>query len=174
MKKLMIKNRWTGAVLYTSDCSTLREAVIEAYKGGANLDAADLCGASLCDANLCDANLDGANLCDANLCGASLCDANLDGANLCDANLVGANLCDANLVGAKDGAVCRMDFGGWSICVRADKTTIGCQCQANADWLRWTSKSPEIAAMHNDAADWWRVHGPAVKAAIRVVAKARC
>lgn len=67
-----------------------------------------------------------------------------------------------------------MDFGGWSICVRDDHTTIGCQQHANEEWLSWSHDSPEIAAMHKDANEWWRVHGEAVKAAVRcVMEKAR-
>ena len=52
---------------------------------------------------------------------------------------------------------------------RADKTSIGCQIQDNAKWLKWTPKSKEIKAMHADASAWWALHGPAVKATIRVV-----
>jgi hypothetical protein len=74
----------------------------------------------------------------------------------------------------KAGSICRMDFGGWSICVRGDKTSIGCQTNENAKWLKWTAKSKEIVAMHKDASAWWALHGLAVKAAIRVVmAKAK-
>ena len=94
-------------------------------------------------------------------------------ASLRDANLRGANLRGADLRGAKDGLVCRLDFGGWSICVRADHTTIGCQRRSNAEWLSWSPESPEIAAMHADAPEWWRVHGDVITAAIRcVMAKA--
>ena len=109
-----------------------------------------------------------ANLSEANLREAGLCGADLSGANLSVANLAGANLREA-----MDGAVARLDFGGWSVCVRAEHMSIGCQQHANAKWLAWTPESPEIAAMHADAADWWRVHGEAVKAVIRcVMAKA--
>ena len=36
----------------TFDCETIKEAVVQAVKCGANLCGADLCGADLCDANL--------------------------------------------------------------------------------------------------------------------------
>lgn len=80
-----------------------------------------------------------------------------------------ANLIGADLRGAKDGAIARLDFGGWSICVRSQNTTIGCQSCSNVKWLSWSPDSPEIAAMHEDAPEWWRVHGEAVKAVIRCV-----
>ena len=100
---------------------------------------------------------------------ANLSEANLSGANLIGADLRRANLSGANLSGAIDGVVCRVDFGGWSICIRAAETTIGCQRKSNADWLSWTHDAPEIAAMHADAPEWWRVHGDVIKAAIRCV-----
>ena len=109
----------------------------------------------------------------ADLRGADLRGADLSGANLRGANLREANLREANLRGAINGHVCRMDFGGWSICIREDHTSIGCKTHDNSDWLRWTHESPEIMAMESRASEWWRVHGDTVKAAIRcVMAKA--
>ena len=99
---------------------------------------------------------------------ADLSEANLSGDNLSEANLSGANLS-----GAVGGAICRMDFGGWSICIRAAATSIGCQTHANESWMSWSPESPEIVAMHRGAPEWWRVHGDAIKSAIRcVMAKA--
>jgi hypothetical protein len=93
-------------------------------------------------------------------------------ANLSYADLTDANLTDANLSGADlTEPVCRMDFGGWSICIRAAETKIGCQSHANADWLRWLPS--DVAHMDSRASAWWETHGDAVKAAIRcVMAKA--
>ena len=102
-----------------------------------------------------------------NLRGADLSGSNLSGSNLSDSNLSDSNLSDSNLSGAESGSVCRLDFGGWSICIRADKTSIGCQTQLNIDWLKWTPK--DVAPMDDKAEAWWKLHGPAVKAAIRVV-----
>src|SRR3990167_9488781 len=80
--------KWYNAdLVYESTKETIREAVIEAVKGGANLE----------DANLRGANLEGANLRDANLRGANLGGANLRDTNLGDANLRGADLRGANL-----------------------------------------------------------------------------
>ena len=146
----------------------------------ADLRGADLRGASLSEANLRWANLRGANLRWANLRGANLCWANLRGANLCGTDLSGADLRwtdlrGADLRGAIDGSIARLDFGGWSICVRSSVTSIGCQMHANESWLAWLPESPEIVAMHREAPEWWRVHGEAVKAVIRcVTTKAVC
>jgi uncharacterized protein YjbI with pentapeptide repeats len=133
----------------------------------ANLRGANLRGAMLCEANLRDADLIGVTLCeadlrDADLFGAMLCDADLRDADLCGANLRGADLRDA-----KDGSVCRIEFGGWSICVRSNKTSIGCKKQENAFWLSATPD--DVASMHPDAKAWWTVHGAVVKEAIKTV-----
>jgi hypothetical protein len=142
----------------------------------ADLRGANLRGADLRDADLRDANLRGADLRDANLRDADLRDANLRGADLCGADLRGANLCGADLCGAdlrgvKNGSVCRMDFGGWSICIRADKTSIGCQTHTNDEWLSFDTS--DVASFAHGASEWWEIHGEAVKAAIRcVMAKA--
>jgi hypothetical protein len=100
-----IKNRFTGAVLYSTDVSDgdlypIRTALTRACLVGANLVDANLAGANLADANLVDANLADANFARANLVGANLAHANLVDANLADADLAGAYLAHANLVGA--------------------------------------------------------------------------
>ena len=116
------------------------------------------------------ANLQGADLQKADLQGANLQGANLRWANLQGANLREANLREANLQGADlDLAICRLDFGGWSICVYADRTTIGCQTHSNEAWLSWGPQSPKINKMHPEASAWWAIHGEAVKAVIRCV-----
>ena len=88
-------------------------------------------------------------------------------ADLRYANLEFADLRFANLRYTKSGSVCRMDFGGWSICIREDKTSISCQTKGNDFWLR--AKPKDVACMDEDAKGWWEIHGPAVKSAIEVV-----
>jgi uncharacterized protein YjbI with pentapeptide repeats len=138
----------------------------------ANLRLADLSCADLRDANLsctdlsC-ANLMGANLRDADLSCANLRLANLSGADLRGANLRLANLSDANLSNAKSNSVCRMDFGGWSICIRENETSIGCQTKENAFWLRVEPK--DVKSMGDGAQEWWEIHGDAIKATIKCV-----
>jgi hypothetical protein len=123
--------------------------------------------ANLSDANLSDANLSDANLSDANLSGANLIGANLIGANLIGANLRGANLSGANLSGAIDGNICRMDFGGWSICVRSKETSIGCKTFGNEWWLDATDE--QIKVLADDALEYWHRYGNAIKAAIKTI-----
>ena len=65
-----IRHRSTGAVLYTANVQTIKEAIEQAVKADANLHGANLCGADLRGAYLGSANLCGANLHGANLCGA--------------------------------------------------------------------------------------------------------
>jgi len=122
-----------------------------------------------------DGNKDGerANLRWADLRGANLRVANLSEANLRLADLRGANLHEADLRGARSGSVCRIDFGGWSICIREDKTSIGCKTHENEKWMEWTYESPEILAINTEASKWWKRYGPAVKAAIGAVVDAK-
>jgi len=147
----------------------------------ANLHSADMFRVNLNDSDLRRANLSnaflegssfiGADLCRANLRGADLTSANLDGANLHLSDLTGtdlssANLGDAELRGAKDGHICRIDFGGWPVCIRSKQTSIGCETYLNKDWLKWNFDSPEIKEMHPDASKWWRMYGHIVQSAI--------
>jgi hypothetical protein len=151
-----------------SDADLRGADLSDADLSGADLRCANLRGANLIRANLIRANLRGANLIRANLIRANLGDADLIRANLIGADLSGADLRCANLRGAIiDESVCRMDFGGWSICIRSDKTTIGCYTHENSEWLQWGQE--DVAYMDRRASDWWRVHGDAVKAAIRCV-----
>ena len=92
-KKIEIKNRWTGDIIFTSTKKTFKEAVVEAAN------EANLCEADLRGANLCRANLYRANLYETNLHGADLSGANLDEADLSGANLYEANLHEAKFWG---------------------------------------------------------------------------
>ena len=60
--KIEIKNRWTGAVLWSGEAETIRGALVTAVKARADLAGADLRGAKLAGANLADADLKGADL----------------------------------------------------------------------------------------------------------------
>ena len=118
-----IKNRYTGAVLFTADVpeggmvarvaleqavearADLRGADLRgAYLGGADLGAADLRGADLRGAYLGGADLRGADLRGAYLGGADLGAADLRGAYLGGADLGAADLRGADLRGAYLGA----------------------------------------------------------------------
>lgn len=63
-----IKHRYLDRVVFTSEmAASIREAIIEAVKSGADLSDAYLSGANLSGANLSDAYLSGADLSDADL-----------------------------------------------------------------------------------------------------------
>ena len=105
MKKIEIKSRFSGKVIFSVEANSLKIAVELAIKSEADLSRANLSGANLSGANLYGAylsraNLSGANLSGANLSGADLYGANLSGADLSGANLSGANLYEAYLYGA--------------------------------------------------------------------------
>jgi hypothetical protein len=92
---ITILSRWSGKVLYSCAKATIKEAVLQAIKDGADLSGANLSGANLSGANLSGADLSGADLSGANLSGADLYGANLSGADLSGANLSGADLSGA-------------------------------------------------------------------------------
>jgi len=100
------------------------------------------------------------------LSGADLRDADLSGADLSCADLRGASIACAELTTP----ICRIDFGGWSVCVRETTTTIGCKTHGNGRWLSWGPDAPEIAEMDPHATQWWKRYGATVKAATRAVA----
>jgi len=111
-----------GKVLYDSEKESMKDALVDAVKSGANIRGANLVvanlrGADLRDADLICADLRGANIRGANLYGADLRGANLRGADLGDANLYGADLRGANLRGADlGGADLRgSDLGGTNL-----------------------------------------------------------
>ena len=95
-----IKHKYTGSMLFSLKCGSLRICVETAIKSGANLFMANLSGANLFRANLSGADLSRADLSRADLSGANLSGADLSRADLSGANLSGANLSGANLSGA--------------------------------------------------------------------------
>ena len=72
-----IKSRYSGSVLFSLECGSMKLCVEAAAKRGTNLYGADLGGADLGAANLYAADLSGANLSGADLSGANLSGANL-------------------------------------------------------------------------------------------------
>ena len=166
-----------GANLYGAD---LGEANLSyATLRGANLRSADLSEVNLSYANLRGADLNGANLHGANLNGADLHGADLSDANLYGANLRGADLSDANLRGAdlSDASFRGADLNGvvgnmreiksaqfdiyscaWS-CTPDGITLLSIGCQSH-DLEKWRLADPQwIAAMADNATDWWASYG---------------
>ena len=131
MKKIKIKNRFTGNIIFTfiSENATIKEALLEAIKNKSNLSRADLLGANLSGADLSGADLSGANLSGADLLGANLSRANLSGADLLGANLSGAYLSVADLSGADFQPFCK-----WITSIVDNKIKIGCKIKSINDW----------------------------------------
>ena len=100
MSTFEIKNRNTGAVIYSGGGESLREVVIAAVKSGADLSSAYLRSADLRSAYLSSADLRGAYLSSADLRSADLRSADLRGADLSGADLSGAYLSGAYLSSA--------------------------------------------------------------------------
>ena len=94
MTTFEITHRHTGSILYSGGGETLRDVVVSAVKGGADLRGADLRSAYLRGAYLRHAYLRGADL-----GGADLRSADLGGADLGGADLGGADLGGAKLIG---------------------------------------------------------------------------
>jgi len=90
-----------GNVLYHSNATSQRGAVIEATSYDLSLQNGDLSGVDLHNADLHNADFSFANLRGANLNNANLRGANLRGANFRDADLIGANFEGAELESAK-------------------------------------------------------------------------
>ena len=108
MPTITIRNRRTGAVLYSHETTderqasglAMRDAMEAAVKSSADLRSADLSCANLRSANLRSADLSSANLRSADLRSADLRSANLRSANLRSADLRSANLRSADLSSA--------------------------------------------------------------------------
>ena len=156
MKVIKIKHKYTEKLIYSHKVlnNTLTITLQAAVYKDIDLHDANLRGADLGDADLHDADLRGADLRDADLRGAKL---------------YGANLHGAYLYGAKDGNICRMDFGGWSICIRNEYTQIGCKKLSNDEWLKLKPKDVKNFAMGAD--NWWKIYSKAIKATIRCITK---
>jgi len=116
---------------------------------------------------LSQANLRGADLRGADLRGANLSWADLSGADLRVADLSGANLRRADLSGTIP--ICRLDIGGWSVCIDPEKTSIGYKTRPNAFWLKARSCHKSIIDMDSDASEWWRINGRMIRECIKNV-----
>ena len=93
-KRIAIKNRWSGDIIFQSTKTTWKEAVEEAVENCDNLHDVNLREADLNGADLSEADLRDADLCDADLYKANLYKANLHEADLYLADLRHANLSD--------------------------------------------------------------------------------
>jgi len=60
-----------------------------------------------------------------------------------------------------------MDFGGWTICIREDVTSIGCKMFKNEFWLN--ASDDEISKLDKNALNWWEIHGSVIRDTIKLV-----
>ena len=125
MSLFEIKNRFTGSVIFSLECASMKICVEAAFSAGANLRGANLVGAYLRGANLRGANLDGANL-------------------------VGATYGEGiplenepiQLIGTK-----------YFVLIMDMHIKIGCKLFSHAQWENFTDD--EISQMDSGALKWW-------------------
>ncbi|CUI55699.1 pentapeptide repeat-containing protein [Achromobacter xylosoxidans] len=168
-----IKNRWTGAVLFTADvpegtesgliARVALEQAVEARADlrGAYLRGADLRGAELGGAYLRGADLGGADLRGAELGGAYLRGADLGGANLGGADLGGADLGDLAGIWGTSGnlrEIKAIQCDTWPVTYTATHMQIGCQFHELERW--WSFTDEQIARMDSSALAWWQKWKP--------------
>ena len=157
-----IRSEFTASVLFTAEAESLKAALIEAVKAGADLRDANLRGADLRDANLRGAHLRGAHLWGADLRDADLRDADLRGADLWGADLRGADLRGAKIHGDLTlTAVLQIGLvDDWPVLVCSTEAGIrlrvGCHFftldEAEAYWR----DKPDRRALHYLAAEGWK------------------
>ena len=132
-------NRFTHAVIFSAEVSSIKDLVLAAVAA---------------KADLIEANLIGANLIGADLSGANLIGANLRGANLIGANLIGADLIGANLRGANpkiDGhSVIQINGLAYPILITDTHLRAGCQNHTFSAWRSMTHD--QIAEMDGERA----------------------
>lgn len=165
MSLFEIKNRFTGSVIFSLECGSLKLCVEAAVKGGADLCNANLGNANLGNADLGKANLRGANLRGAYLNGAYLSGADLRGADLRGVNLNGAYLSGAYLSGADlscakygDGVPLEhepIQLSGtkYHIIIMDTHIKIGCKLYSHDEWSNFTDE--QINEMDVGALKWW-------------------
>jgi len=144
--KFEIKHWMTGALLFEFECETLKEAVCEAVKRGANLEGANLRGANLEEAYLRGAYLEGANLEGAYLEGAYLEGANLRGAYLEGAS--GITPQTLQILGTRHALIVR-DYG---------RIEIGCHSRTLAQWEKHYAKIGEAEGYTAEQIEEYREH----------------
>jgi hypothetical protein len=149
MKLFEIKNRFSGAVLFSLETENLKLAIETAVKAGADLRGADLRGADLRDTYLRGADLRGADLRGADLRGADLCGADLCGADLCGAK-IRADITIQQEPIQISGLV-------WYVTIWDRHMQIGCEFHSHDSWK--TFSDDQIGMMDNKTArKFWDEH----------------
>jgi len=137
-----IKNRFSGAIIFSMKTESMKLCVSAAIKSGTNLSGADLSGTDLSGTDLSGANLYGANLSRADLSGANLYGADLSRANYGAASMV---------LGIKQ-------FLGltWPVIFFDAHIKIGCEMHTTAEWAAFTDD--EISKMSSEALKFWQAN----------------
>ena len=152
MKTFEIKHRFTGNVLFSLECGSLKLCVEAAVKSGADLSWAYLSEADLSGTNLTRADLSGAYLSKADLSGADL-----SGTNLTRANLIGAYLTGANGEKTKIEKTPLQILGlRLAIIIFDNHMKIGCEFHKIADWE--TYDDDRISRMDSNALEFWEAN----------------
>ena len=146
---MIIKNRYTGTVLYNGD--------------GSDLNGRNLCGSDLSHRNLRGSNLRGSDLSGSYLSGSNLRKCDLSGSNLSDCDLRGSILSGSNLEGCRfirtigDGnQIHTMQTTVWPVVIFLGQNTmaIGCEQHSIDDWRIFTDS--KIARMDDNALSFWK------------------
>jgi uncharacterized protein YjbI with pentapeptide repeats len=157
-----IKHRFTGAVLFSLECDSLKLCVQAAVKAkadlrdsdlrGSNLRDSDLRGSNLRDSDLSYSDLRGSNLRDSDLRGSDLSYSDLSYSDLRDSDLSYSDLRGSDLRGSKEAAQLGQP-NGWHAWTYLDKegkqrVRVGCQDKTIADGrLYWADKEDRREVM---------------------------
>jgi len=177
MSKIEIKDWRDASVIYSHTCdgNSIKTTVEKALSGRVCLNYAKLNGAELNDAELNDAELNCAKLNGAKLNNAELNRAELNDAKLNYAKLNGAKLNYARMNYAQLNGVelnyAELNYAKlpkkdifmperFSIHIRADTISIG--CQKNKPVGFWEKMTVEFAEKEFEAGEWWKKWKPIV------------
>lgn len=136
-----IKHRYTGSVLFSLECGSMKLCIETAVKGSANLRSADLRSANLSSANLSSADLNSADLRFADLRFADLNSANFRSAKWPrDAVVLHPPVIITGL--------------RWYIMLFGSHLQIGCELHSVAEWDAFDDEM--ISRMDSRALAWWK------------------
>ena len=136
-----IKHRYTGSVLFSLECGSMKLCIETAVKGSADLSSADLSSADLSSANLSSADLNSADLRFADLRFADLNSANFRSAKWPrDAVVLHPPVIITGL--------------RWYIMLFGSHLQIGCELHSVAEWDAFDDEM--ISRMDSRALAWWK------------------
>jgi hypothetical protein len=159
--KIEIRNRWTGAIMFTEEADSLKAAsqrlvVRGSDLSGSNLRDSDLSGSDLSGSNLRDSNLSGSNLRDSNLSGSDLSGSDLSDSGAATREEATANLDRVREIILDDPKRLRMDHwhddeSKWQEHTCAEEATCG-TTHCLAGWLQVCSTDEKIRKLDTQLA----------------------